>query len=348
MEPSFTKEMSTFVTSRKLWLGLGGTALFLGLFFWRTDLDELADALAEANYWWVVPAVAIWFASAILRSLRWHYLLRGLADLKTATLYPIVIIGYMANNLMPLRTGEFVRAYVLGERHKVSKMSTLGTIAVERVFDGVVLVGFLLVAGAILGLSSELTVLAAVMAVAFAVLLAVFVYVTSSSDRARRWTERLVGVLPHALRERAQGLIDSFLSGLQSLQSPSLVILVLATSTGAWLMEALMYYLVGLSFDIGEGFPTYMMVAAAANLAITLPSTSGGIGPFELLAKETLTFLGVGSAVAGAYAVALHGLLLLPVIVAGLIFLWAINLSLGRTLSDAGREPVGVMAEQTK
>ena len=145
--------MSNLITSRRLWLGLGGTGLFLGLFFWRTDLGELGDSLEQADYWWVVPAVAIWFVSAAFRSLRWHYLLRRLANLSTRTLYPIVIIGYMANNLLPLRTGEFVRAYVLGERHGVSKMSALCTIAAERVFDGVVLVGFLLAAGAVLGLN---------------------------------------------------------------------------------------------------------------------------------------------------------------------------------------------------
>src|SRR3990172_5613676 len=149
--------MSNLITSRRLWLGLGGTGLFLGLFFWRTDLGELGDALAQAIYWWVVPAVAIWFLSAAFRSLRWHYLLRRLASLSTRSLYPIVIIGCMANNLLPLRTGELVRAYVLGERHGVSKMSTLGTIAVERVFDGVVLVGFLVVAGAVLRLHREVT-----------------------------------------------------------------------------------------------------------------------------------------------------------------------------------------------
>ena len=292
--------------------------------------------------------MAIWFLSAAVRSLRWHYLLRGLTSLSTATLYPIVIIGYMANNLLPLRTGEFVRAYVLGERHKVNKMSTLGTIAVERVFDGIVLVGFLVVAGAILGLSGELTVLAVAMAVAFAVLLAVFVYVASSPERAGRWTDRLMGLLPGNLPERGRGFADSFLSGLQCLRSPYLVGLVLATSLGAWLLEATMYYMVGLSFGIDEGFAAYLMVAAAANLAITLPSTSGGIGPFELLTKDTLTFLGVGSAAAGAYAIALHGLLLLPVIVAGLIFLWATNLSLGRTLGGAGEEPVTALAGQSK
>ncbi len=207
--------MQTFITSRKLWLGLIGTALFLALFFWRTDLPELADALAEANYWWMLPAVGVWFVSAVLRSLRWHYLLRGLVSLRTATLYPIVIIGYMANNLLPLRTGELVRAYVLGERHKLSKVSALGTIAVERVFDGVVLVSFLLLGGAILGLSSDLRGLAAVMTLAFAGLLAAFIYIASSPQRARRWTERLVHLLPHSLRDRATYLVDSFLEGLK-------------------------------------------------------------------------------------------------------------------------------------
>ena len=329
--------MPNFITSRKLWFGLGGTALFLGLFFWRTDLSELTDALGDATYWWMIPAVAIWFVSAAVRSLRWHYLLRHIAGLGTVTLYPILVIGYMANNLLPLRTGELVRAYILGERHGVSKMAALGTVAVERLFDGVVLVSFLLLAGAFLGLSGELEVLAIAMAAAFALLLAVFFYLTASPERAGRWTERLVSILPQGLRESAHAVSSSFVTGLQSVQSPSIMALVLATSVGAWLLEAVMYYLVGLSFDIGEGFAAYLMVAAAANLAITLPSTSGGIGPFELLAKETLTFLGVGSAVAGAYAVALHGLLLVPVIVVGLIFLWSINLSLGRALGAPGR-----------
>ena len=338
--------MPNFITSRKLWLGLAGTVFFLGLFFWDTDLGELADALGEANYWWVAPAIAIWFVSAVFRSLRWHYLLRGLADVRTRALYPIVIIGYMANNLMPLRTGELVRCYVLGERHNVSKVATLGTIAVERVFDGVVLVSLLLIGGAILGFNNELGALAAGMAAAVVVILGLLALIAASPDRAGRWAERPLGLLPQRLREGAQGLVDSFVQGLTSLQSPRIVLLVLATTAIAWLLEATMYYLVGRSFDIDEGFAAYMMVAGAANLAITLPSTSGGIGPFELLTKETLTFLGIGSSVAGAYAVALHGFLLLPVIAAGLVFLWAINLSLGQTLSESGREPATTLAEQ--
>src|SRR3990172_8268074 len=215
--------MPNFITSRKLWFGLGGTALFLGLFFWRTDLSELTDALGDATYWWMIPAVAIWFVSAAVRSLRWHYLLRHIAGLSTVTLYPILVVGYMANNLLPLRTGELVRAYILGERHRVSKLSALGTIALERLFDGLVLVPVLVLVGAFLGFSSDLRVLAIAMAAVFAVALALFL-------------------------------------GLGSLQSPWVTAAVLLTTAVSWALEALMYYLVGLSFDIGEGFAVYLMV----------------------------------------------------------------------------------------
>src|SRR3972149_93288 len=73
--------MTNRIPSRRRWLGLGGTGLFLGLFFWRTDLGELGDALAQANYWWVVPAVAFWFVSATVRSPPLRYLLARLAEL---------------------------------------------------------------------------------------------------------------------------------------------------------------------------------------------------------------------------------------------------------------------------
>lgn len=318
--------------SGKLWLGVLGTGLFLGLFFARTDLDELFDALAEANYWWVAPAIGVWFVSAWFRSLRWHYLLRHLERLSTSALYPIVIIGYMANNLLPARTGELVRAYIMGERHRVSRLSTLGTIAVERVFDGIVLVLFLVVVGAFIGLEDSLRVLVVAMAAVFLIGLIAFLWVASASHRADRLIDLLLHLVPARFRDAARRWASAFVDGLTSLQDRRVIGAILITTTVAWLLEATMYYLVGLSFDLGEGFPTFLLVAGAANLAITVPSTSGGIGPFELATRETLTSVGVASGTASAYAVALHGFLLLPVIAAGLGFLWAVNLSLARVV----------------
>jgi uncharacterized protein (TIRG00374 family) len=323
--------------NRQLWIGVLGTALFLGLFFWRTDLGDMADKLAEANYWWFAPAIAVWFLSAWFRSLRWRYLLRPIAKLSTETLYPIVIIGYMANNLLPARTGELVRAYIMDKRHGLSIMATLGTIAVERLFDGLVLVVFLIAVGAFVGLSQQLGILAAAMSATFIVVLALFLFAASSQERTERWLARFLRFLPARVREKGRQWASSFVAGLAALQSPWAIGAVLVTSVVAWALESTMYFMVGISFDLGEAFPIFMMVAAAANLAITLPSTSGGVGPFEFFAKETLDFVGVSRGTAAAYAVALHALLLLPVVAAGLVFLWAINLSLAETLGRPGQ-----------
>lgn len=325
---------------RRLWLGLAGTALFLGLFFARTDIGELADALAEANYWWVAPAIAVWFLSAWFRSLRWRFLLRPVGDLATNSLYPIVIIGYMANNLLPLRAGELVRAFIVGERHRVSKLSTLGTIAVERLFDGLVLVAFLVLVGAFVGLNGDLRFLAAIAAAVLVAALALFLAFATSRQRAQAIIAWGLRFLPARLHERASGWASAFIEGLSSLQRPSITAAVVATTAIAWALEASMYFLVGRAFAIGEDYPIFLMVAAAANLAITLPSSSGGIGPFEFFAKETLVAVGVGQGLAAAYAVALHGLLLVPVIVVGLAFLWSINLSLGQALGRPASQPL--------
>lgn len=318
--------------SRRLWLGILGTALFLGLFFAFTDLREMGESLADANYWWFAPAIAVWFVSAWFRSLRWRYLLQPMGDFSTQTLYPIVIIGYMANNLLPARTGEIVRAYIMGERHRLSIMATLGTIAVERLFDGLVLVVFLVAVGAFVGLSRELGILAVAMSATFVLVFVLFLFVASSQDRAQRWVGRLLSFLPSGIQEKGKQWAASFITGLAALQSPWRIAAVLITTVVAWSLEATMYFMVGVSFNLGEAFPIFLMVAAAANLAITLPSTSGGVGPFELLTKETLEFVGVWGGVAGGYAAALHALVLLPVVAAGLVFLWVINLSLGEAL----------------
>jgi len=323
--------------NRQVWIGILGTALFLGLFFWRTDLGDMADKLADANYWWFAPAIAVWFLSAWFRSLRWHYLLRPITNVSSQTLYPVVIIGYMANNLLPARAGELVRAYIMDQRHRVSMMATLGTIAVERLFDGLVLVAFLIAVGAFVGLSRELGILAAAMSATFVIVLALFLFAASSQERAERWLARLLRFLPARAQEKGRQWAGSFIAGLGALQSPWRIAAVTVTSVVAWALEATMYFMVGVSFNLGEAFPIFMMVAAAANLAITLPSTSGGIGPFEFFTKETLDFVGVSRGTAGAYAVALHALVLLPVVAAGLVFLWVINLSLAEALRRPAR-----------
>lgn len=319
--------------SKRLWLSLVVSLVLLGLFLIGTDFQEIGDALVQANYWWLIPALAVYVVSLWARSLRWSYLLKPLREISPTPLFSIIIIGYMANNILPVRAGELVRAYILGEKHRVSKMATLGTIAVERVFDGLVLVLLLVSMAAFVGSDDQLRNLAIAMAVVFVVLLGVFFLAVSSQERTRRWVAHVLSLLPSvSWRHRVDGLVSSFITGMGSLQSPRQLALVFTTSIGVWLAEAGSYHLIGIGFGIQENFAVYLMMTAAANLALSVPSSPGGIGPFELFGKQVLTLAGVGASLAAAYIVALHAILLVPVIVLGLYYLWTIDMSLGETL----------------
>lgn len=326
--------------SRRLWFGLAISLVFLGLFLYQTDFGEIRDAFANAHYGIAFASLGVYFAGIWVRTIRWQYLLRPVARVPVSRLFPVVIIGLMANNLIPARAGELVRAYVLGERERVSKAASLGTIAVDRVFDGLTLVPMVVVIIAFVGTSEkfplpvvdysiDLVGLSIIMAVLFSVALAVLLVLAFSATWRDR-TDRLIHWLtPERLRPSVEGLAHSFFEGLRSLRSPVDLTVAWVMSAVSWLLEGTMYYLVGLAFDIDVGFQYYLLVTAAANLAISVLASQGGIGPFELVTKQTFIGAGVTTSTATAYAIGLHALVLLPVIALGLYFLGAMGFSLG-------------------
>jgi uncharacterized membrane protein YbhN (UPF0104 family) len=169
------------------------------------------------------------------------------------------------------------------------------------------------------------------MAALFGVGVVIMYVLVTSESRSRRAVDVVLRLVPGRAKGRVQALADSFLEGLQSLRSPTAMAGAWIASVVSWLLEATMYYMVGEAFGLGLGFHVYLLVVAAANLAITLP-TPGGVGPFELGTRWALAPFDVASNTVRAYAIVLHALLLFPVIALGLVFLWAINLSLGDML----------------
>lgn len=314
--------------SGRVWLGLVISAVFIGLLFFRTDPGRVLAALRGANYWWVAPAVVVYFVSVWVRAVRYRFILRSVRDVSSADLFPILIIGYMANNLLPARVGELVRAYVLSERHQVAKMAALGTVAVERLFDGLTLLGFLAVTVLLLGGGSMLTDLTLVAVAIFAVALAVFVVALAAPDTTERLVARASRLLPQRFRNRAYDLVCSFVEGLRSLRHPGAFAWVTGASLAAWLIEAVVYMLVGYAFGLRIGFGYYIMAVGAGNLAITAPSSQGGIGPFEFFVKQVLIGAAVAESVAAAYAFAVHAVILIPATALGLYYLWSMHLSL--------------------
>ena len=321
-------------------LGVAVSAVFVVLFLRDTDFGAVAQAFREADVALIMLGLAAYLAGVWFRAVRWHYLFAPVQPIPARRLFPVVAIGYATNNILPARTGEVIRAHIFGQRFGVSQVAGLGSIAMERLFDGLMLTLFLCVgvAASLIGvfgmdyagdiLTTTMALLVVGVSIAFFLSYRIARDPHRTAQTVRRWLKCLPG-----LRSRDHQWVDTFISGLGAMHQRRLVISAVWTSAIAWGFEALMYWLVGEGFGLDLPFPVYLLVAAAANVIITAPSTSGGIGPFEWAAKSVVLVFLIGDGaeeVAIAYAAALHGLVLVPITIIGLASLWYLHVPIGR------------------
>lgn len=326
--------------SPRVWLGVPISIVFLYLSFRGQRPDEIRDALSRVD-WRLLPlALALLYTGIAIRAYRWHVLLRPVCDIPTRDVFPVMIVGYAANNVLPLRAGELVRAWVLGRRYGVRKTAALATIAVERLFDGVTMLLFVGGAATVIGLNAELRHVALAAAAVFAAAIAGLVVLLVGGSLRDRALGLVLGPLPARLATRVERMAESFLAGLGVLSRRRDLALVAATSVIAWGFEAAMYWTVARAFGdplAGALTPAAaLLVTAIANLATLVPSGPGYVGTFEagvLLAVNGA--LGIGRGLALSFAVLLHLLLWLPVTLWGAVEWWRLGLASGRHVSMA-------------
>ena len=303
-------------------VGILGSAFFLVLLLRQVQLDEVGDAFRGVEWIWVVLAGVPFAAALWVRALRWQMILRPAVELRSSEATSLVVIGYAANNVLPIRVGEVVRAVLVERSTGAARMLVLGTIVVERVFDGLILALFLALTLATAGSNDTLRLLAIVAAAGFVIATLILAWVAARPRQASTRLMRLLRFLPDRVRGRPRQWLGSFLGGLGQLRGIEAWTMVAGATALSWGLEAGAYWLVGEAFGLGLDPWLYLGVAGAANLAIAAPSTAGGIGPFEFFAREVLVVFGVATATGTAYALALHALILVPVVLAGLLLLW--------------------------
>ena len=342
----------------RFWLGALVTLGFLFLFLWKVDFGETWKVLQGANYAYFVPAVLVYFVALGLRCVRWRYLLLHLKSVPPWRLYPVVAIGYLANNILPMRLGELVRAHFLGEKEGISKASGLATIGVERVFDGLTLLFFVVIVWPFLPWTEVLKddpgeldvvwlVLGVLVAIFFVAAFIILFLIAASPGFGRGSARLLSSVSPPRLRPKVDSFVYLLIEGLGSLRSPRKLVIISILSGPVWLTEAVTYYIIAISFDLGLSFSVILLVTATSNLATAVPSSIGGIGPFEIVAKTTLVAFGLAAEPAAAYTFFVHIVALwLPVNILGLFFLGKENLSLSQ-LAKRGRADLAA-ASQTQ
>jgi len=308
----------------QFWLGVGISLFFLYVSLRGLHLQDLGNAFAQANWFWLIPGICVYFVAVWARSWRWHYLLKPLKNISTSSLFPTVTIGYFGNNIYPARAGELLRAVVLKKDESIAISASLATIIVERVFDGVVMLSFVFLNLSELsrltgssGFIGNIRSLALIGSLLFIGALGVFLAAAMFPERTLNILNRLMIYIPKRYREKMNPIVNRFLGGLAALRSPRGIFMVFMTSVVIWLLETLKYWFLMHAFPFRVSFFALMLMNGIVNLATTIPSAPGYVGTFDAPGIAVLMAYGVDQPTAVAYTLALHAALWLPITALG-------------------------------
>jgi len=305
-------------------LGLGLTIVFLVLAFQRVDLSGFVEELKSVNYVWLLPSAICTLVGYLLRTVRWQVILSGAARAPLRTLFPVLMMGFATNNLLPGRLGEFWRAYLLGRKRNVRKTFALASVFVERVFDGLTLIALLAVVSMNIqlpGWSREIEFLAALIFLGATLAVFVLLWRPELAQAALRLVSRS---LPRRWATWSDERLAAFIDGLAPLRRPRVLLLATLLSIGVWFLEGSSYLLlsrgVSLALPTSLELPGIGLALVTINLGIMVPSGPGYLGTQEFFGTAALNAVGANPQAALALVAVSHVVQYALVTGLGLIF----------------------------
>jgi len=321
------------------WKSVVGLAVSAGLLYWvfkGQDPAVILGNIATADP--VMLALATFAATFVfaIRAWRWRVILAPTGvPTSFRSRFAATAIGFMGNNLIPLRVGEFMRAFALARVEPVPVAAAFSSLVIERLLDGACVVGLLFVSMALPGFpglfaeGEVYTSVARGIAVgvvgAFALL---FVFVAWPRP-AVRLTERLVVFLPRSVRRPIVDSLEAFLAGAGILRNPLVLLHSVAWSLTHWVVNALGFWLAFRAFGMSLDYTAALFFQSVIAIAVSVPSAPGFFGPYEAAATVVLSHMwGAPVERATALAIGFHVAGFIPITLIGLYYARAIGFSL--------------------
>jgi len=319
----------------KFWLGIAVSLFFMVLLLTKIDFLLLGSALRSADYHYVLLAVCFTFFSYFLRAVRWRYLLIHVKTVPLSSLFPATIIGYMANNLLPARLGEFVRAYTLAEREQLETPSVFASLVIDRLFDGFSVLLLLTVTLFTLRLPAGMDDAALALRAGGAIMFLLYCAVVLFLYLLKRQTMRTLSAVGYVLKpfpkrfsDSLIPLLGSFIGGIRLSQRMGHGVALVATSAGIWIFCLLSVDMTLRSFNVHLPVTASIFILILLVFAVMVPASPGYIGTYHYACYKGLSVFGVPETTSVSVALIMHGTGFFPVIIAGVYYLWKNKISL--------------------
>jgi uncharacterized protein (TIRG00374 family) len=279
------------------------------------DLAETWAILRGAAPGWLAVALGLFALDVLIRAVRWQRLVRPLGAVRFIPMLGYLLVGYLANNVLPARLGELVRSHYLGDREGISRASTLGTVVVERVVD----IGVVVAIGAaailvlrVRGVVASAVLVGAALTALLVVGLAIGIVAhrLPGAERIATFAERWPQV---------RSAVGRLRGGLAVAGRPRTLAEALGLSVAAWSVTTLAFAAVGQAIGLELRIADAALVASGVALATAIPSGPGYLGTFEFAAVQIAAALGLPPAPAFALALLAHATILVLTSVGGAV-----------------------------
>ena len=319
----------------KFYLGVLISFVFLYFALRKIDYYEMWGVFSNIRWHILIISLVVYYLTYLSRALRWRYLTLPIKEMPIRSLFSAIAIGFGANNMLPARIGELVRAYTLGKLEEVRASSVFATIVVERVFDGFSVVAMLIVVLLFVdfpeGYLKTKTTLRWAGLMMFIVMTSITIFlILLEKNRYRAISIVNFFIRPFSVRfkERVRGMVLSFADGLDFISRGRHLLAVIYYSILTWLLISFFYYLILLSCNFDLPFISAVFVTVALAFAVAIPAAPGYIGTFHAAARYALVFYGLTPEPATGIGIVMHAMNFFPAIVGGLLFLWIEKVSL--------------------
>ena len=319
---------------RRLWsgrvrtvIGIPISIVLLLLALTRIDFELLGDAMAAVSVAVLFAAALLSVAEVSVRGVRWQFLLFPFAKVSFSHAMAYLTIGHLLNAVLPARLGDVMRALLTGIRLHVSRVSVLGTIAVERLADAALL-GLALTVGVVVGFRSLAPTLTAFV-VAGATVAAVAVLALLILRRGGVAATRVGALVTH------HG--GRFLAGAGALRDPRAFVVVAALTGAAFALAIAIFAAVAVA--VGLSIPLWQsaLIIAAVTLSTAIPSGPASIGTYEFVGMTVMTSMGYPAEASLLCVALVHVVALVPASLIGLASMWWLGIRVPTLRADATR-----------
>lgn len=294
----------------------------------------MVQTLQHARIEFVVLSFGITSLAIFLRGLRWGVLVSARKRVNSLTMFWATAIGYLGNTFLPARSGEVLRAVVLGKTAGISGGYVFATALTERVMDAIalVIISSLVIQSMPIAMPGWLPTAIQTMAVAGVLILFLFLL----APRFEGFIKKLLSLihLPEKINAIISNLISQFLLGTQSLVHPGRAVIFLICTIVIWLVDGIGAIIFAHALNLSLTLNQALLLLSALGLSSAVPSTPGYVGVYQFVAVTVMPVFGISNSQALSYILGLQATTIVAILVWGLIGMWRVGLNLRSVWTD--------------